>query len=645
MLSERQKKIVDLILRNPSGINASIISKEVNVSSRTIRNDIASINVCLMNSHCMINASKRVGYFITKDSVDKVKECISLMEAIDHKQIASSPMERRYYMLGQLFAHGTCDLYALEDALYVSQQTIYKDITSFQKLLHEIYHFDGLLSENGNLTITEDEVELRTLFYRIVKEEIYISNKLVDIHLYQLVKDCIDMEELYDIVDYMSGYCKTHDVNIPDQVLFIISWMVLFTIVRCEQGNYVKASITLQHRNDELQKMLHTLFEDLHYEIAIEDMSLLQNYMETLGLFSNHDALLTTSNEDIVHTFVKEMKAKYDLDFESMPSLFENFKHHLEFAIKRLIMDYQLLNPLLQEVKTTYAFAYEIAMMIVPIVHRKYDLYMKEDEISFLALYIQPFLKVQDTSIRVFIVYGTTQSYASFIENWIHQEFKERVHIVGIVPSFQLVDVIKDQDIDLIISNTILDKKLSIPIIEIMQLPYEADRVKIENFISRQAMLSQSVSIFHSVFARERILIIQEDSSFEEILKRCCDVLQKQNKIEDSTSFLEGTISREIVYPTSIAHGCYMPHPLMNCAKESAIVLAVVKGHVVKDTNPVRMMFVCAFEPKIDADLKYIYHLINMTATNERIYEMLMELKTPDEIMDYLERMIQIIKV
>ena len=645
MLSERQKKIVDLLLKHPSGINANEISKEVHVSSRTIRNDIASINVSLMNAHCMINASKRIGYFITKDSVEKVKECITLMNAIDHKQIASSPMERKYYVLGQVIANGCCDIYELEEELYVSQQTLYKDITSFQKYLQDTYHFENLLFENGKIQLINDEVELRTLFYRIVKEEIYMSNKLVDIHLYQLIKSHMDIEEIYDIVDYLIGYCKTNDIKIPDQVLFIISWMILFSVVRCEQGHYVTIPIALQHKNEELQKMLHTLCSDLHYEIRLEDMSLLQNYMETLGLFGTQDSLIQTSNEDILHEFVAVMKHKYELDFESMPSLFENFKSHLEFAIKRLLMDYQLINPLLQEVKTTYAFAYEIAMMIVPIVHKKYNLYMKEDEISFLALYIQPFLKVQDTSVNIMIVYGTTQSYASFIETWVLQEFKERVQIVSIVPLSQMEVELKQHNVDLIISNTSIDTSSKVDIIEISQLPYEADRVKIENFISRQAMLSQSVSILHEVFSKDRICILYEDQSFESVIKQSCELLQQQHKIEDANTFMEGIISREIVYPTRIDHGCYMPHPLMNNAKENSIVLTLLKGNVCKDGQDVRLVFVCAFEPKINSDLKYIYNLINMCATNERLLDMIMELKTPEEIMTYLEKMIQIVKL
>lgn len=645
MLSERQKKIVELVLKYPTGINAALLSKEVHVSSRTVRNDIASINICLMNNHCMINSSKRIGYFIVRDSIERVKECISLMDAIHQKQIATSPMERKYYILGQLIQKQRLNLYDVAAELYVSEQTIYKDFVSFQKLLKEKFHFEQIFLENGELVLYNNEDEIRSLFYRIVKEEIYVSSKLVDIQLYQLVMHLMDIEELYDVVDYISGYCKSQGQIIPDQMLFMISWMLLFTVTRVEKKYHIKHKVALQHKNEELQKMLHMVMVDLHYECGVEDITLLQNYIETLGLFSNqHSLVISDINEHIIKDFTKQMKMKYNLDFKSMPSLFENFKSHLEFAIKRLIMDYQLINPLLQEVKTKYAFAYEIAMLIVPIVYKQYALYMKEDELSFLALYIQPFLKVQNTSVNVMLVHGRVQSFTNFIETWLQQEFKERIRVVGYAPAYKLEEEIQSKNIDLIIANVALEKKLAIPVIQIVQLPLEYDRVQIENFISRRAMVSSSMTIFHKIFAKERILILDEDASFEEIIQLCANQLVQLKKIDQSDTFVEAVMEREQVYPTHIQHGCFMPHPLMNLANESAICLALVKGNVERDGVAVNMVFVSAFEPKIEEDLKYIYKLVNTIATNESMLSMLMDSQCPSEVIEYLENIIQIMK-
>ena len=124
MLTDRQRKVITCILKHPKGIYAATIAEELRVSDRTVRNDIASINMVLINSQCMIQSSKRTGYFIMQENISRIRECLSLMDAVDGKQIASTPMERKYYMLGQLFEYYELSLAGIAEQLYVSEQTI-----------------------------------------------------------------------------------------------------------------------------------------------------------------------------------------------------------------------------------------------------------------------------------------------------------------------------------------------------------------------------------------------------------------------------------------------------------------------------------------------------------------------------------------
>ena len=83
MLTDRQRKVIKCILNHPKGIYAATIAEQLKVSDRTVRNDIASINMVLMNSQCMIQSSKRTGYFIMQENIARIRECLSLMDAVD----------------------------------------------------------------------------------------------------------------------------------------------------------------------------------------------------------------------------------------------------------------------------------------------------------------------------------------------------------------------------------------------------------------------------------------------------------------------------------------------------------------------------------------------------------------------------------
>ena len=305
MLTDRQRKVIKCILNHPKGIYAATIAEQLKVSDRTVRNDIASINMVLMNSQCMIQSSKRTGYFIMQENIARIRECLSLMDAVDGKQIASTPMERKYYMLGQLFQYYEMSLAEVAEQLYVSEQTIYKDLTSFIQLLKSKYHFEALTLENGKIRIDRDEVELRTLFYRIAKEEIYISNKLMDLHLYQLTKDYVDLEELNGIVDYVSCFCKGNDIILSDQLIYTVSWMIFFTMTRIENAHTIEREVKLFHRNEVLTKMLHNLLHDLRLDFQPADFHLLQNYVETLGFYSTRQGnTLGSESDEIADAFI-----------------------------------------------------------------------------------------------------------------------------------------------------------------------------------------------------------------------------------------------------------------------------------------------------------------------------------------------------
>lgn len=387
MLSKRQVEIIKLVLKHPDGIYSTKLCEKLNVSSRTIRNDIVSINSYLTNNQCMIHSSKKIGYFIVSESYDRVKECLNVIEAIDHKKIASSSKERKYYILGRLLFEETINISDLSDELYVAEATIYKDVNSFIHEMREKYFFHVLFLENGILKINTDESKLRSLIYRLIKDEIGNDNKLMNLYLYQLFKDVLDMDELNSIVEYLFDYCDVNSINVPDCMVYCVAWMLYFTSVRIDCFYQLKLPSTKKDKT-----WIMKVSNDLQLDFSAADCELLEPYINTIGIGISQKQ--KENDQDIIREFIAQIYDQYNLDLLSMPSLVESLNTHLICAIKRLQMDYQLKNPLLKDVKMKYAFAYEIALLIVPLAKEKYGKLFEEDEIGYLALYIEPFLQV-----------------------------------------------------------------------------------------------------------------------------------------------------------------------------------------------------------------------------------------------------------
>ncbi len=643
MITERQKRVIKLILSIDNGIYAKKLAEKLKVSTRTIRNDILAINMELTYCECSIQSSKQKGYFIKEQDKNIIWDYLKETDVSDGLQIASTPMQRKYYMLGLLMKKNKRSLGELSDILYVSEQTIYKDMISFIIFLKQKYRFHALKLENGYLSLSTDEITLRTLFYRIAKEEIYMSNNIMNVHLFQVIKNDIRLTDLTNLEDYLSQYCKSNDIILSDQLLYIVSWMILFTGIRVKQGNQITRKVEVLHKNEVLDQMMVDINNIFHCNLGKYDCNLLVNYIETLGFYKNNiDMIDLSETDDVLAQYLNLLKDKYNYELMSIPTMYDNFRIHLQFAIKRLLVDYQLKNPLLYEVKTKHAFAYELAMLIVPIIHNKYGLYLSEDEVSFLTMYIIPILKYQNLTVKVLLVNGTSQTFANLLQVWLLQEFQTKIKVVGKVTLHQLQKDIHKYHCDLVISDVVIDCKIDIPYILIQHLPGSSHKMQIEAFLKNYGMVSATKEIYHKIFSNKNILFIEEETTFEEVISKCCQLLQLHNHIENGEEFKNKILEREEVYPTHIKNGVFFPHPLENIALVNGICLAIMKQNLYKDDQSVKLIFVSAQEAMLNHDMTHIYNLVYKIARSKDLIEILRTMDDEDDVMMYLKRIIQI---
>ena len=640
-MNNRQIEIVYIILEHPKGITGSKISKEIEVTTRTIRNDVSSINSVLKKIGCSIHSDKQRGYFILEDDFYAVRNFIKQYHYENNKKIANNPTERRYYILGQLVLKESILIYTLAEELYVSEQTIYKDIKKLMQTLKEKYYFNHISFSNGMVALQAPEMELRILFYRVIKDEIYLKNSFINSNLYQLTQEYYSLQKLQYIKEKVCLFCQENDIYLNDRVIFVIVWMSLITAVRIESKKLLEKKVEVFYENPALHQMVTNLLNDLHVSYSSMDQNLLQNYMETLGFETDKDDY-QLETDSIIAEFFKQVKVKYNYDFKSVPSLCDNFKCHLQLAIKRLVMNYQLVNPLVDDFKLKYPFAFEISMLIVPILYDRYGLYLNEDEVSFLSLYVLMFLNVKNTKVNVLLVNSLQKSFINFIKSWLDLEYKEYIQIVATTPLYRLSKELEKHPVDLIISDTVLDVSIQTPYLIMNHLPGLQEKEYLNNFIFNRADFFSGIQVFKKVFNRKNVLFVNENLDFTDLMKRCADHLVVQGNIQEADSFVDYLISREMVYSTHICNSCFMPHPLIADACMSGICIVIQKGKTMVNNTLFKVGFVLALEPRLDYNMSYIYELIYKIASSEKTIEFLLSLDDEAECLEYLENIAQV---
>lgn len=128
ILSLRQRKILHSLKYNSDYITGEELAIELNVSSRTIRNDINEINNLLKDYGIIIESKRSVGYLLKTNSPDQLAHVLKINDSFLSRD------DRIRYILYRLCVEAEpINLYDLEDEMFVSSTTLDMDIQTMRK--------------------------------------------------------------------------------------------------------------------------------------------------------------------------------------------------------------------------------------------------------------------------------------------------------------------------------------------------------------------------------------------------------------------------------------------------------------------------------------------------------------------------------
>lgn len=620
MLSIRNKKIIECILSHPDGITGRQISERLKVSGKTVRNDLVAINEWMGKFGCRISASKKTGYYIAEEDRAGILYSLELQDAIENKRLYQTPRERRYAILDRILGRPGIGFYQLADKLLVSEQTLYKDISTLDRSLKEYYGCPGIRMEDHRLWLKGSEYELRRMVFCMIQQCIISSDNVMDSCMYQLLRGIVNLDEIDTFHQYGGRYCREHQIIVPDQVLHICTWTIFYCNVRREEGYLLEKEGSAFEPRDNLGEFLAYMNDTLFLELGDEDLNLLYHLLETLGFHRGQKPGKDVHR--ICREFLKAVKERYQLSFDGNERLKENLCYHLDCMIRRMQLDCQLDTPLKEEIRRNYGFAYEAAMLLANIVYEHFHRYPREDEISLMAVYIQSCLQEGFQIVKAQLVYGSHMGYLHLLSHWLTQNFSGRLEVCGICPQYILEEECKRNQADFVISTAPLKIHTGLPEMILEGVPAGYEKEKFEKLIQESMMQQISKRLFETAFSESGILFFEGENTLAEMIARCSETLEQEGCIQDSHSFLYAAMEREKVYPTHLANGCYMPHPLGNVAEKSCSCIGIARPGANKKSG-VTIVFVMALSRNVEKEFSKLYELVQLIAeTPERIREL-----------------------
>jgi len=619
MWTGRQLQILEILIKNTSGIIGSNLASRLGVSDRTVRNDISKINQDLKLYNCSIQSSNKIGYYIAGPHIPVVA---SLLLKFQEENSLNDIEDRHKVIMGRVFFEREQEIENLAEELFVSVQTVYKDLNKLQTMLQKKLGESLFEIRNEKIYTIENEELIRRAFLIFLEKENVCRTSAYSSEIAALMDGYYEEEHLKGLRNAIHHAFKAQSIILSDDSFFMLSWALYFSLVRNQNDFFLAGNHDNQRSSKKTISILSRIveqFDDIHQT----DIGFLDDFMWTLKLFDHTHEDIHAQHRGIMSDFCQEVQSKYGFDLTACEDVYQDLAVHTDFMLRRLEEGYEYENVARDIIREKYAFAYEIAMLMVPIVYRHKRKYLIDSEISYIALYIEFYFENVFKSIRTVLVSSHLPGMVNFTKQWILNNFPNQIQIVDVIPVHQLKEFLAYREVDLIISMADLVEAEGKPVYVIDRLPKESDRIRIYEALRFTRYKGKADRLIDRKFDSRLIQVYQEPLTFEAVVQGMSEELYQKGYIDAPEVFAQDVIEREENYPTFLSNYFMVPHPLSTFAKKSVVSVAILKSPIKYKDKEVKLIFMLASQAQIDDEIQELFQLFKKIARDKNVFEKL----------------------
>lgn len=621
MLTKRQNMIISIMNRQKDWIIGKDLARLLNVSDRTIRNDIAAINDFYKDT--MIEANIKKGYRIQEEKVR------NLIIATD-KQMPETVEERRLFILEKLLKVGQIHLYELSKEMCVSEFSLENDINKTRKLLG---NYPGLkIDRNSNmLRLSGEECEKRRLYEELILSD--MSGNLLNINKiaekfsrFNLLKI---KETLRNI--FLESQYEINEIQIPATVIHIgvilernLSYHFLKNI-ECREK-------ILETREYEISKLFFEKISQMLLlkvpEEEIVDFAVYLNRGKKKG-YKENEQLEEIASEMVQH-IIDEIKEYFDIDFSEDREFRLGLELHINSLLKRHYEKIEIDNTCLEEVKRKYPLIFEMGVWVCKIIEERLKIIISENEISFIALHIGSAYERANLrkKYKCILICPHNKMITDLCVQKIVNRFSERMEIIKCMSYFEEADILKNKP-DFILTTQPLTHTLEIMTAEVSMFFDYKDEAVVFQILNRldQIRYKNNFQFFILNLIREEFFTVNMvEEQPEKIISAMCDNLYSRGYVTEG--FKESVLKRETLSSTSFFHGFAIPHNMSNqYTIHSAISAAILKRPVKWGQYDVRLVLLLAITEENRNLLKIFFDWLNGVVSDSEKFTKLLEVQ------------------
>lgn len=605
----KKEKLIQMLLKEQP-ITASVLSNQLNISVRTVKNYIYQINDeyphTISSSHQGYNIDKDLAYDVLRDLLDEKKD------------IPQTSKERIVYLLNILLKSHQDDefnVYDISEELYVSVSTIRNELKQVKRKLSK---YDLELKSKGDFFQIEGlEKNKRKMLSAILYEESDIHFINLDTLQQSFENINIDLIKSIILQIFQEYHYFINDYSLSNLVLHLA-----LSIERIrDENHYVQTTQILnqdileyklaQEISTQLEKYFQVSFSDAEiYEMTLLIASRASSFNFETMTEANLEQFVGKECLELVHGLIEDIKALYLIDL-SNPEFLIRFTLHIHNLLIRSRNNYLCKNPLTKEIKTSYPLIYDMSVTITKTIIEKTNIIMNDDEIAFIAFHIGSILETQKnlaSKLPVAIFCPKYYDLSLKLVESLKQYFSNDIVISHVYTNEKDLKTI--QNIELIITTVPLNVVLEIPIFEINMFLSNQNRHKLNEKIkeiNRNKQKKELREYLTQLIIPELFERKDDIKNKEECIQYMVNKFVKHQYV--NTSFYEEVLKREQLSSTAFGNFA-IPHSMKMNAYKTGINVIINKKAIAWDKNSVSLVLMMCFNKNERYIFNKIYDII-----------------------------------
>ena len=574
MINSRQKRLLDILLKQKGSATAEYYSQVLGISKRSVYSYLDIVEPYLKEKGYSIKKIPSKGIEVVKvdEKTDKINQ-----ESVEDYSLTN----RRNELLSRVIINNEkVMLGEFCDEFYVSEGAIRNDISYFKEMIKSFPQVDIIISR-GEIYRESTSVfsTIKAIVYLIENE----TNSLTFEEKIDYYYRVFDPEIVDIVVKTIRDYLEQLNINIGEYYISHIC-TVMNTIVNCasndEHVNKDEKLLVYDKIKNLPNILLATQFlegigKSLNITFSEGDIELLSDYLKADRIQISNFEKVDEKDLVIYREVFDKLEKTVDITIDEHDTLVQNLLLHLNAMVFRLRNGIVINNALTAQIKSEFGVLFNLMGIIFESVEEKLNIKITDDEIGFLLIHIQNIIEQQKKVKNILLVcpHGAVASNLALNR------------IKNLLPAYNFIEVlsvaeIKEvnlRSIDFIIS-TVDIAAVDKPVVKISPLLTKEDQLNVMKFY--QELIFDQTN--EKGLYENLVKFVDEDTVFEsdltdrkELIKKACNKLVELDIV--SNDYCQSVLNREAISPTDNIYGFAIPHGDPKYVKKTRLTVVLLK--------------------------------------------------------------------